>query len=161
MAEHALRKRTVVGSIPTGGCRVGHGIDTDGGALPEWCCHQTRAGTMASNSGASAQDKHGDPCVLLGSHQGRARWRIRPVPHRAATALAAHNVAAPAHMPCGTQRSNSIPCATDHHQLAVWSSGMIRASGARGPGLNSRNGPCCSQCMTGALCACSAPAHAR
>ena len=29
--------------------------------------------------------------------------------------------------------------ATDH--LAVWSSGMILASGARGPGFNSRTGP--------------------
>ena len=27
--------------------------------------------------------------------------------------------------------------AAQHHQLAVWSSGMIRAQGARGPGLNS------------------------
>ena len=27
---------------------------------------------------------------------------------------------------------------------AVWSSGMIRAQGARGPGFGSRNGPCCS-----------------
>ena len=35
-------------------------------------------------------------------------------------------------------------CAVVRHQLAVWSSGMIRASGARGPGFNSRNGPCCS-----------------
>ena len=26
-------------------------------------------------------------------------------------------------------------------RVAVWSSGMIRASGARGPGFNSRNGP--------------------
>ena len=26
-------------------------------------------------------------------------------------------------------------------QMAVWSSGMILASGARGPGFNSRNGP--------------------
>ena len=28
------------------------------------------------------------------------------------------------------------------NQLAVWSSGMILASGARGPGFNSQNGPC-------------------
>ena len=27
-------------------------------------------------------------------------------------------------------------------QLAVWSSGMILASGARGPGFNSQNSPC-------------------
>ena len=30
-------------------------------------------------------------------------------------------------------------------------SGMIRASGARGPGRNSRNGPCCSACVLSAL----------
>ena len=31
--------------------------------------------------------------------------------------------------------------AAQHHQLAGWASGMIRAQGARG--FNSRNGPCC------------------
>ena len=31
------------------------------------------------------------------------------------------------------------------HQLAAWSSGMILASGARGPGLNSWSSPCASQ----------------
>ena len=44
----------------------------------------------------------------------------------------------------------SSPCSfaliLDHAQqqrrTAVWSSGMILASGARGPGLNSQNGPC-------------------
>ena len=30
---------------------------------------------------------------------------------------------------------------SDHFQLAVWSSGMILASGARGPGFNSQNSP--------------------
>ena len=40
-----------------------------------------------------------------------------------------------------------IPSAIKSHQLAVRSSGMIRALGARGPGFNSRNGPCCSACM--------------
>ena len=36
----------------------------------------------------------------------------------------------------------SINAAATHHtQLAVWSSGMILASGARGPGLNSQNSP--------------------
>ena len=29
----------------------------------------------------------------------------------------------------------------ERHQLACWSSGMIRASGARGPGFDSRTGP--------------------
>ena len=50
------------------------------------------------------------------------------------------------------RRHNVIRCAVVRHQLAVWSSGMIRASGARGPGFNSRNGPycslCCSLCMS-------------
>ena len=32
-------------------------------------------------------------------------------------------------------------------QLAVWSSGMILASGARGPGFNSQNSPNCLSCI--------------
>ena len=38
-------------------------------------------------------------------------------------------------------RGGLIGCVIVRHQLAGWSSGMIRASGARGPGLNPRNGP--------------------
>ena len=32
------------------------------------------------------------------------------------------------------------------YQVAVWSSGMILASGVRGPGLNSQNNPCACCC---------------
>ena len=52
--------------------------------------------------------------------------------------------------------SNYIPFV---NYLAWWSRGMIRASGARGPGFNSRNGPCCSLCISGPH-ACRIPAHA-
>ena len=34
-----------------------------------------------------------------------------------------------------------IGCACDQHPSAAWSSGMILASGARGPGFNSRSSP--------------------
>ena len=46
--------------------------------------------------------------------------------------------------PRDTQRRSFRLGVTDRHQLAVWCSGMTRTSGARGPGLHSRNGPCCS-----------------
>ena len=35
---------------------------------------------------------------------------------------------------------------------AAWSSGMILASGARGPGFNSQNSPCCRNCDDSAVC---------
>ena len=37
--------------------------------------------------------------------------------------------------------SEKVACAASLLQLAVWSSGMILASGARGPGFNSQNSP--------------------
>ena len=39
-------------------------------------------------------------------------------------------------------------CACTQHSLAAWSSGMILASGARGPGFNSRSSPFLSRLMT-------------
>ena len=42
-----------------------------------------------------------------------------------------------------TMQTELVYGAAQHHQLAVWSSGTIRAQGARGLGLNSRNGPGC------------------
>ena len=43
---------------------------------------------------------------------------------------------------------------SEDSQLAAWSSGMILASGARGPGFNSRNGPLvvCERAVCGAIC---------
>ena len=41
-------------------------------------------------------------------------------------------------------------CLKKNH-LAAWSSGMILASGARGPGFNSRSSPCHAWCVSAAL----------
>ena len=40
---------------------------------------------------------------------------------------------------------NITLCFAIRTQAAVWSSGMILASGARGPGFNSQNGHCAQQ----------------
>ena len=45
-------------------------------------------------------------------------------------------------LPC---LSSSLCKAARHPPLAAWSSGMILASGARGPGFNSRSSPFCRQ----------------
>ena len=72
------------------------------------------------------------------------------MPRGAATAWAADSAVAPAHTPRDTQRKSFRPVVTDRHQLAVWSSGLTRTSGAKGPGFHSRNSPCCSCCFSGA-----------
>ena len=46
------------------------------------------------------------------------------------------------HLPKGSQNLLDLV----HCQLAAWSSGMILASGARGPGFNSRSSPIGSSC---------------
>ena len=64
LAEHALRKRTVVGSIPTGGSCAGHGTDTQCSVSqlgsPEWRRHQSCAGMQnpqMTHTGYDARDQ--------------------------------------------------------------------------------------------------------
>ena len=50
--------------------------------------------------------------------------------------LAESNVSPDLRFPVEKKQTHLIPFVSCNHELAIWSSGMIRAQGARGPGLN-------------------------
>ena len=109
--EHALRKRTVAGSIPTGGCLVrGMALILEVGLPKIGSAIKPALAPWRQTAGRGPSDSTATPVSSPGSRQGHASLVSgrRPVPRGAATALAADNVAAPAHAHRDTQRNSPI-----------------------------------------------------
>ena len=131
LAEHALRKRTVVGSIPTGG------------SLIKWWIEMILLHIRKSPWGEYIYTYIYIYILTILSYWSQIHnWQTFKMKNKHVAWPAIRKIRSNLLRPAmGESCDLHDGHRTSWHSSAAWSSGMILASGARGPGFNSRSSP--------------------